>query len=153
MIAVGFATIVEISFSLRLISYSQGAEVAKSHNLQSIHSIFLFLDDKFSHLNYVLETLIPHLIHLEILVQTLRYCVKDASSFHLLWFSLYEYCNLKSFITPKKSISILTPRSFLFLYNSHTCEYESIFLFLRNQSSYLRSTSSGVFLKHTAFWM
>lgn len=90
MIAVGFAVIVEIPFSLRLISYSQGAEVAKSHNLQSIHSIFPFLEDKFSHLNYVLEALIPHPIHLEILVQALHYWVKDASSLHLLRFSLYE---------------------------------------------------------------
>ncbi|XP_052483286.1 maturase K-like [Gossypium raimondii] len=147
MIAAGFAVIVEIPFSLRLISYSQGAEAAKSHNFQSIHSIFPFLEDKFSHLNYVLEALIPHPIHLEILVQALRYWVKDASSLHLLRFSLYEYCNLKSFITPKKSISIFNPRLFLFLYNSHTCEYESIFLFLRNQSSHLRSTSSGVFLE------
>ncbi|TYG60157.1 hypothetical protein ES288_D07G045900v1, partial [Gossypium darwinii] len=83
--------------------------------------------DKFSHLNYVLEALIPHPIYLEILVQALRYWVKDAYSLHLLRFSLYEL--------------------FLFLYNSHTCEYESIFLFLRNQSSHLRSTSSGVFLE------
>ncbi|KAB2020084.1 hypothetical protein ES319_D07G043100v1 [Gossypium barbadense] len=103
--------------------------------------------DKFSHLNYVLEALIPLPIYLEILVQALRYWVKDASSLHLLRFSLYEYCNLKSFITPKKSILIFNPRLFLFLYNSHTCEYESIFLFLRNQSSHLRSTSSGVFLE------
>ncbi|TYI93529.1 hypothetical protein E1A91_D02G141600v1 [Gossypium mustelinum] len=90
MIAAGFAVIVEIPFSLRLISYSQGAEAAKSHNLQSIHSIFPFLEDKFSHLNYVLEALIPHPIHLEILVQALRYWVKDASSLHLLRFSLYQ---------------------------------------------------------------
>ena len=33
---------------------------------------------------------------------------------------------------------------FLSLYNSYICEYESIFLFLRNQSSLLRLTSSGV---------
>nr|AAB58659.1 maturase [Casuarina stricta] len=32
----------------------------------------------------------------------------------------------------------------LFLYNCHICEYESIFLFLRNQSSHLRLTSSGI---------
>ncbi|TYI72209.1 hypothetical protein E1A91_D07G044800v1 [Gossypium mustelinum] len=83
--------------------------------------------DKFSHLNYVLEALIPHPIYLEILVQALRYWVKDASSLHLL-------------------------RLFLFLYNSHTCEYESIFLFLRNQSSHLRSTSSGVFLERIFFY-
>ncbi|KAL1089764.1 hypothetical protein V6Z11_D07G043500 [Gossypium hirsutum] len=96
--------------------------------------------------------LIPHPIYLEILVQVLRYWVKDASSLHLLRFSLYEYCNLKSFITPKKSILIFNPRLFLFLYNSHKCEYESIFLFLRNQSSHLRSTSSGVFLERIFFY-
>ncbi|TYG80099.1 hypothetical protein ES288_D02G189500v1 [Gossypium darwinii] len=73
MIAAGFVVIVEIPFSLRLISYSQGAEAAKSHNLQSIHSIFPFLEDKFSYVNYVLEALIPHPIYLEILVQALRY--------------------------------------------------------------------------------
>ncbi|KAG4187340.1 hypothetical protein ERO13_A08G095662v2, partial [Gossypium hirsutum] len=87
-----------------------------------------------------------------ILVQALRYWVKDASSLHLLWFSLYGYCNLKSFITPKKSISIFNPRLFLFLYNSYTCEYESIFLFLCNQSSHLRSTSFGVFLERIFFY-
>nr|UXN76536.1 maturase K [Hibiscus sororius] len=151
-ISAGFAVIVEIPFSLRLVSYSQGEEVAKSHNLQSIHSIFPFLEDKLSHLNCVLEVLIPHPIHLEILVQALRYWVKDASSLHLLRFSLYQYCNLKRFITPKKSISILNPRLFLFLYNSHAYEYESIFLFLRNQSSHLRSTSSGVFLERIYFY-
>ncbi|TYI97766.1 hypothetical protein E1A91_D01G166000v1, partial [Gossypium mustelinum] len=123
MIATGFAVIVEIPFSLRLISYSQGAEAAKSHNLQSIHSIFPFLEDKFSHLNYVLVSLIPYPIHLDILVQALRYWVKDASSLHLLRFSLYNYCNLKRFITSKKSISIFNPRLFLFLYNSHTFFY------------------------------
>nr|KJB15227.1 hypothetical protein B456_002G165800 [Gossypium raimondii] len=90
MIAAGFAVIVEIPFSLRLISYLQGAEVAKSRNLQSIHSIFPFLEDKFSHLNYVLVALIPHPIHLDILVEALRYLVKDASSLHLLRFSLYQ---------------------------------------------------------------
>ena len=65
MISEGFAVIVEIPFSLRLVSYSQGEEVAKSHNFQSIHSIFPFLEDKFSHLNYVLDVLIPYPIHLE----------------------------------------------------------------------------------------
>nr|YP_010756644.1 maturase K [Melochia pyramidata]UNV38362.1 maturase K [Melochia pyramidata] len=152
MISAGFAVIVEIPFSLRLVSYSQGKEVAKSHNLHSIHSIFPFLEDKFAHLNYVLDVLIPHPIHLEILVQALRYWVKDPSSLHLLRFSLYDYCNLKSFFTPQKSLSILNPRLFLFLYNSHVCEYESIFLFLRNQSSHLRSTSSGVFLERIYFY-
>lgn len=155
MISEGFAVIVEIPFSLRLVSFLEGKEIAKSHNFQSIHSIFPFFEDKFSHLNYVLDVLIPHPIRPEMLVQTLRYWVKDASSLHLLRFFLHEYFNWNSLLTPKKSISIFSksnPRFFLFLYNSHVCEYESIFFFLRNQSSHLRSTSSGVLLERIYFY-
>nr|AAF89322.1 maturase [Trichocladus crinitus] len=155
MISEGFAVIAEIPFSLRLVSSLEGKEIVQSHNLRSIHSIFTFLEDKFLHLNYVSEILIPHPIHLEILVQTLRYWVKDASSLHLLRFFFYEYHNWNSLITPKKSISIFSKRNqrlFLFLYNSHVCEYESIFLFFRNQSSYLQSTSSGALLERIYFY-
>nr|AAY89090.1 maturase K [Mechowia grandiflora] len=154
MITEGFAVIVEIPFSLLLISSLEGKEkeIVKSPNLQSIHSIFPFLEDKFLHLNYVLDILIPYPAHLEILVQTLRYWLKDASSLHLLRFFLYECLNL---ITPKKSISFLKKRNrrlFLFLYNFYVCEYESLFLILRNQSSYLRSTSFGALLERIHFY-
>nr|YP_009917814.1 maturase K [Morella salicifolia]QLM01848.1 maturase K [Morella salicifolia] len=144
-----FAVIVELPFSLRLISALEGVQIVRSYNLRSIHSIFPFLEDKFPHLNYVADILIPYPIHLEILVQTLRYRVKDASSLHLLRFFLHEYSNCNIRIIPKKneSISIFlksNPRLLLFLYNSHICEYESVFFFIRNQSSHLRLTSSGV---------
>nr|AEI70691.1 maturase K [Velascoa recondita] len=155
MISEGFTVIVEISFSLRLVSLLEGKEIAKSQNLRSIHSIFPFLEDKFSHLNFVSDVLIPYPIHLEILIQILHYWVKDASSLHLLRFFLHEYCNWNSDITPKKYISVFSksnPRFFLFLYNSHVYEYESIFLFLRNQSSHLRSTSFGVLLERIYFY-
>nr|YP_009694548.1 maturase K [Eucnide grandiflora]QEJ82474.1 maturase K [Eucnide grandiflora]UPN65469.1 maturase K [Eucnide grandiflora]UPN65470.1 maturase K [Eucnide grandiflora] len=155
MISEGFAVIVEIPFSLRLRSSLEGKEIVKSHNLRSIHSIFPFLEDKFLHLNYGLDILIPYPIHLEILVQTLRHWVKDASSLHLLRFFLHEYPNWNSLITPKKtstSFSKRNQRLFLFLYNSHVCEYESIFVFLRNQSSHLRSTSFGALLERILFY-
>nr|AZL93999.1 maturase K [Paronychia rugelii] len=152
MISEGFAVVVEIPFSLRLISSSGNKKVVKSHNLRSIHSIFPFLEDKFLHLNFVLDILIPYPSHLEILVQTLRYSVKDASSLHLLRFFLYEY---RSFITPKKSISIFSKRNqrlFLFLYNFQVCEYESFFIFLCNQSFHLRSTSYRALLERIYFY-
>nr|YP_009862854.1 maturase K [Spathodea campanulata]QKD76229.1 maturase K [Spathodea campanulata] len=155
IISEGFAFIVEIQFSLRLISCLEGKKIVKSQNLQSIHSIFPFLEDNFSHLHFLLDIGIPHPIHVEILVQILRYWVKDASSLHLLRFFLNEYCNWNSLITPKKasfSFSKRNQRLFLFLYNSHICEYESIFVFLRNQSSHLRSTSSGVLLERIYFY-
>nr|BAA25854.1 ribosomal maturase [Rhododendron semibarbatum] len=155
MIFEGFAVVVEIPFYLRLLSFLEGKERVKSHNLRSIHSIFPFLEDKFSHLVYVLDILISHPIHLEIVVQTLRYWVKDASSLHLLRFFLHEYPIWNSLITPKKSsfsFSIRNQRFFLFLYNFHVCEYESIFVFLRNQSSHLRSISSETFLERISFY-
>nr|YP_010439729.1 maturase K [Ventilago harmandiana]UTC34125.1 maturase K [Ventilago harmandiana] len=156
MIAEGLAVIVEIPFSLRLLRLvSSGTEIIKYYNLRSIHSIFPFLEDKFPRLNYVSDVLIPYPIHLEILVQILHYWVKDASSLHLLRLFLHEYYNWNSFIPPKKSISIFSktnPRLLLFLYNSHVFEYESILLFLRNQFSRLRLTSSGGFFERIYFY-
>nr|YP_009305616.1 maturase K [Veronicastrum sibiricum]ANA57689.1 maturase K [Veronicastrum sibiricum] len=157
IISEGFAFIVEIPFSVQLISSLEGKKkkIVKYQNLRSIHSIFPFLEDNFSHLNFVLDILIPHPVHVEILVQTLRYCVKDASSLHLVRFFLNEYCNSNSLITTKKagfSFSKRNQRFFLFLYNSHVCEYESVFVFLRNQSSHLRSTSSGALLERIYFY-
>nr|YP_009975595.1 maturase K [Balanops balansae]QNK05013.1 maturase K [Balanops balansae] len=155
MISEGFAVIVEIPFSLRLVSSLERSEIVKSHDLQSIHSIFPFLEDKFPHLNFVSDVLIPFPIHLEKLVQTLRYWVKDPSSLHLLRLFLHEYWNWNSLVIPNKSISIFTksnPRFFLFLYNSHVYEYESIFFFLRNQSFHLRSTFFRVLLERIYFY-
>nr|QJS33390.1 maturase K [Wenchengia alternifolia] len=158
IISEGFAFIVEIPFSLQFLSCLEGKtnKIGKSKNLRSIHSIFPFFEDNFLHLNFVLDIVIPPPVHVEILVQTLRYWVKDASSLHLLRVFLNEYCNWNSLITPKKPSSSFSKRNqrlFLFLYNSHVCEYESIFVFLRNQSFHLRSTSSGVLLERIYFYV
>nr|UVB12065.1 maturase K [Thymus camphoratus] len=156
IISEGFAFIVEIPFCLQLISCLEAKKnkIVKSQNLRSIHSIFPFLEDNFSHLNFVLDILIPRSVHVEILIQTLRHWVKDVSSLHLLRVFLNEYWN--SLLTPKKvsfSLSKRNQRLFFFLYNSHVCEYESIFVFLRNQPFYLRSTSSGVLLERIYFYI
>nr|YP_009945399.1 maturase K [Sicyos edulis]QOE55929.1 maturase K [Sicyos edulis] len=147
MLSEGFAVIVEIPFSLRLVSSLEEKEIAKSYNLRSSHSIFPFLEDKFPHLNYVSDVLIPYPLHLEILVQILRYWVKDASYFHLLRFFFHEYCNWNSLSTSKRNRRLV-----LFLYNSYLCEYESIFLFLRNQSSHIRLTSYRGFFERIYFY-
>nr|AAS67581.1 maturase [Staavia phylicoides] len=155
MISEGFAVIVEIPFSIQLMSSLERKGIVKSHNLRSIHSIFPFLEDSFSHLNSVLDILIPYPVHLEILVQTLRYRVKDVSSLHLLRLFLHEDPNSNNLITPKKagsSFSKTNQRFFFFLYNSHVCEYESIFVFFRKQSSHLRSTSFGDLLERIDFY-
>nr|YP_010882906.1 maturase K [Androsace axillaris]WIF27489.1 maturase K [Androsace axillaris] len=152
----GFVVVVELPFSLRVISSLEGKEIVKSHNLRSIHSIFPFLEDKFSHLNYVLDLVIPHSIHPDILIQTIRYWVKDASSLHLLRAFLHKYYNYwTGLITPKKynfSFSKRNKRLLFFLYNFYVYEYESIFAFLRNQSSHLQSKSYKPFLDRIYFY-
>nr|UFI52145.1 maturase K [Populus laurifolia] len=155
MILEGFAVIVEIPFSLRLVSSLERSEIVKSHNLRSIHSIFPFLEGKFPHLNYLSEGLIPYPIHLEKLVQILRYWVKDPSSLHLLRLFLHEYWNLNSLIIPNKSISFFVKKNqrfFLFLYNSHVYEYESVLFFLCKQSFHFRLTFYQVFLERIYFY-
>nr|QBB68435.1 maturase K [Geocaulon lividum] len=155
MIPEGFAIIVEIPFSLRLVSSLEAKKIEEFNNLGSIHSLFPFLEDQFPHLNYVSNLLIPYPVHLEILVQTLRYWVKDASSLHFLRFFFHENSNWNNFISSKKTTAIVSKRNqrlFLFLYNSYICEYESVFIFLRNQSSHLRSTSFGTLLERLYFY-
>ena len=153
IISEGFAIVVEIPFFLQLSSSLEEEEIIKSYkNLRSIHSIFPFLEDKLTYLNYVSDIRIPYPIHLEILVQILRYWVKDAPFFHLLRLFLW---NWNSFITTKKSISTFSKshrRFFLFLYNFYVCEYESIFVFLRNKSSHLRLKSFSVFFERIFFY-
>nr|YP_009428602.1 maturase K [Aconitum longecassidatum]AQY56110.1 maturase K [Aconitum longecassidatum] len=157
MISEGFAVIVEIPFSLRLVSSLEGKKkIVKSINLRSIHSIFPFLEDKLSHLHHVLDILIPHPIHLELLVQILRCWIQDAPFLHLLRLFLYEYHHWNILITQKNQMNFFfskeNQRFFLFLYNFHVYESESIFVFLRKQSSHLRSTSSRAFLDRTHFF-
>nr|ACZ52225.1 maturase K [Pterostylis gibbosa] len=151
----GFGVILEIPFSLRLVSPLEEKKIPKSQNLRSIHSIFPFLEEKFSHLNSVSDLLIPHPIHLEILVQILQCWIKDVPSLHLLRLIFHESHNLKSIITSKKAIYVFSKRKkrfFWFLHNFYVYECEYLFLFLRKQSSYLRSTSFEVFLERTHFY-
>nr|AIY56171.1 maturase K [Neuwiedia zollingeri var. singapureana] len=153
MVSEGFGVILEIPFSSRLVYSSEGKKISKSQNLRSIHSIFPFLEDKFSHLNYVLGILIPHPIHLEILAQILQCWIKDVPYLHFLIFFFHEYHNSNSIFTSKKIHFFLkSKKKFGFLYNSYIFECEFLLLFLHKQSSYLRSTSSGVFLERMHFY-
>nr|YP_009180089.1 maturase K [Polygonatum cyrtonema]ALL96477.1 maturase K [Polygonatum cyrtonema] len=155
MVSKGFSIIVEIPFSLRLVSYFEEKEIPKYHNLRSIHSIFPFLEDKLSHLNNVSDILIPHPIHFEILVQILQCWIQDVPFLHLLRFFLHEYHNLNRTSHTNKTIYVFSKenkRLFRFLYNSYVSECEFLLVFIRKQSSYLRLTSSGTFLEQINFY-
>nr|YP_009571950.1 maturase K [Scurrula notothixoides]QBH75387.1 maturase K [Scurrula notothixoides] len=149
------AVLVEIKLFLGVVSSLEDNKRNESKNLRSIHSIFPFLEDQLSRLHYVSKILIPYPIHLEILVLILRCWVKDAASLHFVRFVFHENSNWNLFLFQKQDISNLSKinkRLFLFLYNSHVCEYESIFFFLRNQSSHLQSICFGTFFERTFFY-
>nr|YP_009737642.1 maturase K [Notholirion bulbuliferum]QHV41582.1 maturase K [Notholirion bulbuliferum] len=155
MVSEGFSVIVEIPFSLRLVSSPEEKEIPKSQNLGSIHSIFPFLEDKLSHLNNVLDILIPHPIHFEILVQILQCWIQDVPSLHLLRFFLHKYQNLNKTIQSNKTFYVFSKenkRLFWFLYNFYVSECEFLLVFFHKQSCYLRSTSSGAFLERSHFY-
>nr|CCC54825.1 maturase K [Mesosetum comatum] len=150
----GFAIVVESTLSLGQLSCPEEKEIPKFQNLQSIHSIFPFLEDKFLHLHYLSHIEIPYPIHLEILVQLLEYRIQDVPSLHLFRFFLNYYSNWNSLITSMKSIFLLkkeNKRLFRFLYNSYVSEYEFFLLFLRKQSSCLRLASYGTFRERIQF--
>lgn len=140
-----FAVIVEIPFSLELVAFLEGKDIEKSHNSQSIHSIFPFFEDKFSHLNYVLDGLIPHYIRPEILVQLLRYWVKDASSLHLLRSFLHEHFNLNwnSLISSKNSISFFQTGI-----QDYYCFYIILMYMNMNPSSLVSVTNFLIYDQH-----
>nr|AUD07883.1 maturase K [Thelasis pygmaea] len=151
----GFGVILEIPFSSQLVSSLEEKRIPKYQNLRSIHSIFPFLEDKLSHLNYVSDLLIPHPIHLEILIQIIQCWIKDVPSLHFLRLFFHKYHKLNSLFISNKSICVFSKikkRFFWFLHNSYVYECEYLFLFLRKQSSYLRSISSGAFLERTHFY-
>nr|AGL72759.1 maturase-like protein [Tricoryne elatior] len=156
MISESFGIIVEIPFSMQLVSFFEEIEIPKYQNLRSIHSIFPFLEDKLSHLNYVSDILIPHSIHLEILVRILQSWIQDAPFMHLLQFFLYEYHNWNSLLINQKTsffvFSKENKKFFQLLYNSYIFECEFLFFFIRKQSYYLILRSYRTFLERTNFY-
>nr|AFI97638.1 maturase K [Peperomia cavispicata] len=149
IISEDFSIIVEIPFSFQLMScLKKKREIKKSYNLRSIHSIFPFFEDNIIYLYHISYILIPYPIHPEILVKTLHSWIQDVPSLHLLRTFLYEYCNLGSLFSKRKK----NKRLCLFIYNSHVYEWEFLFLFLRKQSSYLRSISWEALLERIHFY-
>lgn len=85
IISEGFAIVVEIPFFLQSGSSLKESEIIKSYkNLRSIHSVFPFLEDKFTYLNYVSD------------IRTLSYPSGNLSSNPSI---LGERCPFFSFIT------------------------------------------------------
>nr|YP_009413606.1 maturase K [Monotropa uniflora]ASN78964.1 maturase K [Monotropa uniflora] len=151
----GFLVILEIPFYLKLLAYNKKNKIIKYLNLQSIHSIFPFLEDNLPHLTFVLDLLIYHPIHIEIFILIIKDWIKDTSVLHLLRSFFYKSRTGFNFKTLSKYTFFYSKRKqglFLLLYNFYVFEYESIFVFLRNQSSNLRSIAYKNFIEQIYFY-
>jgi len=110
---------------------------------QSIHSIFLFLEDRLPNSNHVLDTKIPLNLHIETPIRMFRRRIQDAPFLHLSRLVLHKYRNLsvKSWKGNDKKFDIL-------LWNFYIYEIESLLLFLwkqlyRSQLRYSVSTDQN----------
>nr|CFQ34574.1 maturase K [Dawsonia sp. B883] len=98
-------------------------------NFQSIHSVFPFIEDKFLHSNYIINTKIPYFLHPELLIRTFRRRIQDASFLYLLRFLFYK--NKKLIILDTSSFFYEKEMTRLSLFLWHYCIYELEF-FLAN---------------------
>nr|BDW36381.1 maturase K [Barbula unguiculata] len=138
----GFTIILEIFFSLQL-EKAFIKKVNKWTNYQSIHSVFPFIEDNFSHSNFILNKKIPYFIHPELLIRILRRRIQDTSFSHFLRLLFYKNkklitLNTNSFFFQKETSSLST-----FLWNFYICELE---FFLINQWKILNYFKSLLYL-------
>nr|YP_008474451.1 intron maturase [Lygodium japonicum]ADG29008.1 maturase K [Lygodium japonicum]AGI51386.1 intron maturase [Lygodium japonicum]AHA59614.1 maturase K [Lygodium japonicum] len=121
-------------------------------SFRSIHSMLLFMEDRFPQCNNILDVKISHLLHSETLIRTFRRQVRDVSFLHLLRFRFIESKN-KEF----SKHSSIEEKNILFylLLNYHISEMESVLLSLwkrlipTSQLKYfaLRSDQNSIFQK------
>nr|WGO00059.1 maturase K [Dichodontium pellucidum] len=135
----GFAVILENFFSVQL----EKTFVKEWTGYQSIHSVFPFIEDNFSHSNSILNTKIPYFIHPELLTRILRRRIQDTSFSHLLRSIFYKNkelitLNTNVFFSQKEMTRLST-----FLWHSYICELE---FFLVNQWKTLNSCKSLLYL-------
>nr|QWW92535.1 maturase K [Amphidium sp. 49156] len=138
----GFAVILEIFSSVQL-EKTFIKEFNKWISYQSIHSIFPFIEDNFSHSNSILNTKIPYFLHPELLTRILRRRIQDTSFSHLLRLLFYKNkklitLNTNAFFSQKEKNRLST-----FLWHSYICELE---FFLVNQWKSLNYFQSLLYL-------
>nr|WGO00073.1 maturase K [Aongstroemia schreberiana] len=138
----GFAIILEIFFSMQL-EKTFIKEFNKWTSYQSIHSVFPFIEDNFSHSNYILNTKIPYFIHPELLTRILRRRIQDTSFSHLLRSIFYKNKKLITLNTNVFFSQKEMTRLSIFLWHFYICELE---FFLVNQWKTLNSCKSLLYL-------
>nr|YP_009425702.1 maturase K [Cystopteris chinensis]ASU94403.1 maturase K [Cystopteris chinensis] len=101
---------------------------------QSIHSIFLFLEDRLPKSSHVLEVEMSQNLHLETSVRLFRRRIRDVPFLHLLRIVFHTYETSCGKVTQFRSWKQKERRSFdTLLRNFYIYEINSILLFLRTQ--------------------
>nr|QKV46801.1 maturase K [Oceaniopteris gibba] len=101
---------------------------------QSIHSIFLFLEDRLPKSSHVLEMDMSQNLHLETLVRLFRRQIRDVPLSHLLRIVFHTYKSLCGKFTQFRSWKQKERRSIdMLLQNFYTYEIDSVLLVLRTR--------------------
>lgn len=133
----GFTLILEIFFSVQL-----EKPIKKDFNkwtaYQSIQSVFPFIEDNFSHSNYILNTKIPYFLHPELLIRILRRRIQDTSFLHLLRLIFYKNKKLIILNTNKTLFQNEITRLTLFLWHYYICELEFFLIRQSNTLNYFK---------------
>nr|WGO00069.1 maturase K [Dicranella polii] len=138
----GFAVILENFFSVQLENIFI-KEFNKWTSYQSIHSVFPFIEDNFSHSKFFLTTKIPYFLHPELLIRILRRRIQDTSFSHLLRLIFYKNKKLITLNTNVIFSQKEMTRLSTFLWHSYICELE---FFLVNQWKTLNYFKSLLYL-------
>lgn len=97
-------------------------EFNECNSFQSIHSIFPFMEDHFSHRHCLADIKIPYSVHPEILIRFFRRRIQDAPFPHSLRLILHEYKNI---IVLDESIPLEIKKLSTLLWNYYIHEFES----------------------------
>nr|CFQ34546.1 maturase K [Oedipodium griffithianum] len=145
----GVTAILEIFFSIQL-KKPFLKEFNEWTSYQSIHAVFPFIEDNFSHSNCILNTKIPYFLHPELLIRILRRRIQDASFLHSLRFILHRNKKLIILDTNFLFYQKETTRLSLFLWHSYLYELEFFLVNLCKNFNYFKSLSYLAILDQTS---
>nr|QUG10369.1 maturase K [Hymenophyllum coreanum] len=127
----GICSVLEIVLSRRIEPLLM-REISEWKSSRSSHSVFPFMEDRFVHSNYVLETKMPYNLHSEVSIRIFRRQIKDAPFLHLSRLIFHRYTNSRfSLDYPVNSLAIL-------VWNFYMYEIESLVVPLWKQFSCLQ---------------
>ena len=124
--------VLEISLSSWITPPTMKKLIVDWKTSRSIHSIFLFLEDRLPKSNNILGIRIPQNVHSESLIRLFRRSIQDAPFLHILRLALHKYKKISVnsvYISRNKGIKNIASVP----WNFYISEIDSTILFLKNQ--------------------